>query len=76
MTIASDEVELTIHYADYYALHHRVRSLIEMYSSHLARRTKYGLVFVVERSRIAEIQAMMTKCATGTAAEPDDKTLS
>ncbi len=57
--IAFDEIELTIHTGDYYALPERVRSLIEMYSSHMARRTAYGLVFVVAKSRLPEIEEAM-----------------
>lgn len=57
--LASDEMQLTIHYSDYYALPAKVRELVECYSSRMAQRTKYGLVFVIAKNRWPEIEAAM-----------------
>ena len=63
--IAFDEMQLTIHEADYYALPANVRSMMEMYSCQFPQRTKYGLVFVLSKSRWPEIEKAMNEAPKG-----------
>lgn len=57
--LATDEIEITIHYGDYFSLPSRVRSMIEMYAYQPMRRTNAGLVFVIQKNRWPEIQEAM-----------------